>query len=65
MKAIDEYSGSGLYDNRRAVIQENGDKYFVDLYIADMHQRTVDISEHTLRYAEDTAENWVTGIIKE
>jgi len=65
MKAIDEYSGSGLYDNRRAIINENGDKYFVDLYLADMHHRTVDVSAYTLRYAEDTAENWVTGIIKE
>jgi len=65
MKVIDQYSGNGLYDNRRAVIQENGDKYFVDLYIAELYQRTVDVSEHTLRYAEDTAENWVTGIIKE
>jgi len=65
MKTIDEYLGSGIYDNRRAVIQENGDKYFVDLYIAELHLRTVDTSEHALRYAEDTAENWVTGIIKE
>ena len=55
MKAIDEYSGSGLYDNRRAIINENGDKYFVDLYLADMHHRTVDVSSYTLRYAEDTA----------
>jgi hypothetical protein len=65
MKTIDEYKGQGLYDNRRAVIQENGDKYFVDLYIAELHLRTVDTSEYALRYAEDTAENWVTGIIKE
>ena len=65
MKAIDEYKGRGLYDNRKAIISENGNKYFVDLYLEDMHQRTIDTSEYTLRYAEDTAENWVTGIIKE
>jgi hypothetical protein len=64
MKAIDEYLGSGRYDNRKAVIQENGDKYVVDLYIEDLHHKTVDTGKHSLRYAEDTAENWVTGIIE-
>lgn len=65
MKVIDEYSGIGLYDNRRAVISEIGDKYFVDLYLEDMHHTTVDASGYALRYAEDTAENWIKGIIKE
>jgi len=26
--------------------------------------RTIDVSDHSLRYAEDTAENWENGIIK-
>jgi len=65
MKEIDKYSGIGIYHNRIAVIQENGDKYFVDLYLDEVLHRSVDLSDRSLRYAEDTAENWTTGIIKE
>jgi hypothetical protein len=65
MKTISEYYGRGLYDNRKAVVRENESKYFVDLYLGETHWGTIDTSEHSLRYAEDTAENWITGIIKE
>jgi hypothetical protein len=65
MKEIDKSVGYGLYHNRIAVIQENGDKYFVDLYLDEILHKTVDVSDKAFRYAEDTAENWTTGIIKE
>lgn len=65
MKTISEYYGRGLYDNRSAIISENEKKYLVDLYLGDVHHETIDTSEYSLRYAEDTAENWITGIIKE
>jgi hypothetical protein len=63
MQTIKEYNGLGIYDNRKAVIQENGDRYFVDLYLEDILHRTVDLSGKSHFYAEDTAENWTTGII--
>jgi hypothetical protein len=65
MKTIGEYYGRGQYDNRRAVINENENKYFVDLYLNDVRQKTIDASEHSFWYAEDTAENWIAGITKE
>lgn len=65
MKQIDKSFGYGIYHNRIAVIQENGDKYFVDLYLDEVLHKTVDLSDRSLRYAEDTAENWTTGIIKD
>ena len=65
MKQIDKSVGYGFYHNRVAVIQENGDKYFVDLYLDEVLHKTVDVSDRSRRYAEDTAENWTTGIIKD
>jgi len=65
MKEVDKSFGYGIYHNRIAVIQENGDKYFVDLYLDEILHRSVDVSGKSFRYAEDTAENWVTGIINE
>ena len=37
----------------------------VRCYEDDVLIRTIDVSDHSLRYAEDTAENWIAGIIKE
>jgi ABC-type proline/glycine betaine transport system substrate-binding protein len=65
MKFVDEYYGSGTYDNRTAVINEGENGYCVDLYLAEAHHKTIDVSIHSLSYAEDVAENWVIGIIKE
>jgi hypothetical protein len=65
MKTISEHYGRGRFDNRRAVINENEYKYSVDLYLGDVHQRTVDASEHSFWFAEEIAENWITGIIKD
>ena len=64
MQTAEKFLGQGDYHNRVAVIQENGDKYFVDLYLEDILQRTIDLSDKSIHYARDTAENWVTGVIQ-
>lgn len=53
-------------EQRRAEITKDANGgYLVDCYVDDVFKRTIDVSAHSLRYAEDTAENWVTGIIEE
>jgi len=39
---------------------ENG--YMVELYERSKYVRTVDVSTHSLQYAEDTAENYALGL---
>lgn len=39
---------------------ENG--YMVELYERSKYIRTVDVSTHSLQYAEDTAENYALGL---
>jgi len=39
--------------------------YFVDLYKNDELFGTVDVSDHSRYYANDVAENWENGILKE
>lgn len=36
----------------------------VRCYEDDVLIRTIDVTDHSLRYAEDAAENWIAGIIK-
>ena len=37
--------------------------YMVELYEKSRYVRTVDVSDCSLQYAEDTAENWTLGIL--
>jgi hypothetical protein len=62
------YSDDGL---REAVIVKNSDdgKYNVLCYSKDVNSsmkfdRVIDVTDHSFRYAEDTAENWVSYIIR-
>tara|TARA_B100002019_G_C20991551_1_gene460806 strand:- start:287 stop:508 length:222 start_codon:yes stop_codon:yes gene_type:complete len=36
--------------------------YMVELYEKSRYIRTVDVSDHSLSYAEDTAENYTLGL---
>jgi hypothetical protein len=63
MYVSEKYLGQGHYTNRVAVIQENGDVYFVDLYLEDIMIKTVNLTGKSIHYARDTAENWITGVI--
>ena len=58
-----EYYGDGEYDNRKAVIFKNDNTYGV-VMIKDgkiIEERL--LKEHSERYAEDCAENFVMGVI--
>lgn len=50
---------------RTAIILNETEGYVVQCFIGDTMVKTIDVSKYSLRYAEDTAENWVTSIIKE
>jgi len=59
---------SEYYDNkhdvRKAIVLDNGDGYWVELWEHGKLVETRDLRHKTLQYAEDCAENWVEGIIK-
>lgn len=63
MKEISEYYYNDESGRVAVIVQEDAG-YFV--HIKDKWNRVVskiDVSEHSLRYAEDTAENYATGIV--
>jgi len=56
----------GSVTNRDAIIDHKmHGTILVRCYEDDVLIRTINVSDHSLRYAEDTAENWIAGIIKE
>jgi hypothetical protein len=48
--------------NRRAEIIKCDNGYHVRLYVNDLLEDVRDLSDHSIRYAEDCAENFVNGI---
>ena len=46
--------------SRKAVITYHT---MVECYEDGAHIKTIDVSDHSYEYAEDTAENWENGII--
>ena len=61
---ISTYWGDNEYSDRKAIVMKNSEGFYVEFYKGDeiVERRTV--YEHSERYAEDTAENFVMGIIK-
>ena len=60
---ISEFSNSST--NRSASIVGGNNSLVVNCYEKDAFIRAIDVSDHSIYYAEDTAENWVLGIIEE
>lgn len=54
----------GKDDCLKAVIVQGHLCYFIDFYLDDVIIDSRKIEGHTLRYAEDLAENYVNGIIR-
>lgn len=48
---------------KEAIVIKTDKGYIVELYEKSRLIRTVDVSTHSLPYAEDTAENWALGIL--
>ena len=62
---INEYFGAGENKDRSANIYQDDEGYFVEVYFQGHPVRQIDVRDHSIRYAEDTADNWVCGLIKE
>lgn len=56
---LSEYSKDG----REAKIYDTQDGFVVEMYEDGKMVEARNLFEHSLRYAEDCAENWVEGII--
>jgi len=63
MEIISTYYGNDANKDRSAVIFKDTDGLKVECYVQVHPVKLVDVTQHSLRYAEDTAENWVTGIL--
>ena len=64
MKMVSERWGSGKYHDRRAIIYGDTDNEFlVECYEKGMRIKVISCKGHSKHYAEDTAENWIKGII--
>jgi hypothetical protein len=69
MIKISEFYGFEDHSDREAYIYLNADDaYVVEMILRDdeekiIHKEQRDLSGHSIYYAEDCAENWVSGII--
>jgi len=61
---LSEFYGSGEYSLRRASVHKEDDKLIVVLVDNLKIVEERDLSNHSLVFAEDTAENWVIGVIQ-
>ena len=48
---------------REAIIVKTEKGYMVELFEQSRHIKTVDVTNKSLQYAEDTAENWALGVL--
>ena len=48
---------------RIAEVRRNEDGYYVEFYLNEEYVKVVDVSAHSIHFAEDIAENYVLGII--
>ena len=58
-----EYWGSDEYDNRSAKVFRNDYGFFVEMYSGKKLVESRPLYNHSERYSEDCAENWVMGVI--
>jgi len=64
MKIVSQRWGEGKFHDRRAIIYRDVDGEFgVDCYEKGIRIKQISCAGHSEHYAEDTAENWVIGII--
>ena len=65
---LSEFYGDGDYENRRATVAGTGGTFMVLMYESHDGDWTLvegrNVDGHTQQYAEDCAENWVSGVIR-
>lgn len=60
---LSEYYSDDM--NKRAEVLLEKEDFLVKMYKGDQLVKSQLITGHTLQYAEDCAENWTLGVIKE
>ena len=63
LNQISEFIGTGDYEGRRAVVELCNGVYSIALYEDKKYTKDIILPGKSLRYAEDTAENFVIGIV--
>ena len=64
VKQLSTYWGDGEYSGRRAEVCRDDKGFFVQFFKNDQFIEFRTLYDHSERYAEDAAENWVIGVIK-
>lgn len=57
------YKGFDIYSDRKAIVLKNAEGFYVLCYISNELVKRVDVYKHAERFAEDTADNFVLGIL--
>lgn len=63
LNQVSEFIGTGDYEDRRAIVELCNGVYSVALYKNKKYTKDIVLPGKSLRYAEDTAENYVIGIL--
>lgn len=64
VKQLSTYWGDDKYSNRRAEVCRDDKGFFVQFFKDDQFIEFRTLYDHSERYAEDAAENWVIGVIQ-
>ena len=60
------FSGQGEFFNRHAIIfRHNDGGWWVEAYENMKLVKSIDLSKHSLYYAQNTADNWIHGILNQ
>ena len=57
------YQGHDEYSDRKAIVLRNAEGYYVKCYVNKDMVKRVDVYKHSELYAENTADNFVVGIL--
>jgi len=61
---ISTYWGDDEYSDRKAIVMKNSEGFYVEFYKEEKLLERRNVYEHSEIYAENTAENFVMGIIQ-
>jgi hypothetical protein len=62
---LSEFWGDGEYSNRKSSVCKDDNGFLVEFYENDVLLEPRHLYEHSEIYAENAAENWVIGVIRE
>ena len=62
---LSKFWGDGEYVNRKSIVCKDDKGFLVEFYENDILIEPRYLYEHSEIYAENAAENWVIGVIKE